>query len=213
MLDINLLTTSVPIIQKPVRWFAEETNWVVSIWWEQLVVKRLKAKFGDNLFKKFAPCCSLSLQTQTFTTFFSKFLDILDWNCAMKYCLWNFYLLKMLIWNWNVEITFRRAIEQSIPISKVLISLRIIFLNEIDHQNFQENFFCEDFLAVQTCENYTFSLKLLLLFWWRKVVYLLYGKLSNSTTTTLIIGRLPITNHFGNISNLFFPIKALTLMR
>ena len=31
--------------------------------------------------------------------------------------------------------------------------------------------------------------------------------------TTLIIGKLPITNHFGNIANLFFPIKALTLTR
>ena len=43
-------------------------------------------------------------------------------------------------------------------------------------------------------------------------MYLLYGKLSNSTTTTLMIGRLPIANHFGNISNLFFSIKALTLV-
>ena len=41
----------------------------------------------------------------------------------------------------------------------------------------------------------------------------LFGKLSKSTRTTLIIGRLPITNHFGNTSNLFFPIKALTLKR
>ena len=40
--------------------------------------------------------------------------------------------------------------------------------------------------------------------------YLLYGKLSNSTITALIIGRLLITNHFGNISKLFFPIKGLT---
>ena len=39
------------------------------------------------------------------------------------------------------------------------------------------------------------------------IAYLLYGKLSNSTITTLIIGRLLITNHFGNILNLFFPIK------
>ena len=38
--------------------------------------------------------------------------------------------------------------------------------------------------------------------------YLLYGKLSNSTIATLIIGRLPITNHFGDISNLFFSNKS-----
>ena len=39
-------------------------------------------------------------------------------------------------------------------------------------------------------------------------MYLLYGKLSKSTTTAFLIGRLLITNHFGNISNLFFPIKS-----
>ena len=41
----------------------------------------------------------------------------------------------------------------------------------------------------------------------------LIPKVSNTTITTLIIGRLPITDHFRNISNLFFPIKALTLIR
>ena len=43
------------------------------------------------------------------------------------------------------------------------------------------------------------------------IVYLLYGKLSNRTTTILMIGSLPKTNHFGNISNLFFLIEALAL--
>ena len=32
---------------------------------------------------------------------------------------------------------------------------------------------------------------------------LLFGKLSKATTATLIIGRLPIANHFGNIKPLF----------
>ena len=40
------------------------------------------------------------------------------------------------------------------------------------------------------------------------IAYLLCGKLSSSTITTLIIGRLPTTNHFGNISNLFFSDKS-----
>ena len=43
------------------------------------------------------------------------------------------------------------------------------------------------------------------------IAYLLYGELSNSTITTLIIGWLPIANHFGNTSNLYFLIKPLTL--
>ena len=47
---------------------------------------------------------------------------------------------------------------------------------------------------------------------WNYCIFL-FGKLSKSTTTILIIGRLLKTSHFGNISNLFFPIKALTLIR
>ena len=37
----------------------------------------------------------------------------------------------------------------------------------------------------------------------------LFGKLSKTTVT----GKLPITNHFGNKSNLFFSIRTLTLIR
>ena len=43
------------------------------------------------------------------------------------------------------------------------------------------------------------------------IACLLFRKLSISTTTTFIIGRLPVTNHFGNISNFFFPIKGNTI--
>ena len=43
------------------------------------------------------------------------------------------------------------------------------------------------------------------------IACLLFGKLNLSTITTLTIERLPIINHFGNISNLFFPIKTVTL--
>ena len=43
------------------------------------------------------------------------------------------------------------------------------------------------------------------------ISYLLVGKLGNTTAATLIIGRFPITKiHFGNMLNLFFPIKTLT---
>ena len=38
VISLNPLTTNVPIIQKPVCWFAEQINWLVSIW---LVVKGL----------------------------------------------------------------------------------------------------------------------------------------------------------------------------
>ena len=34
-----------PIIKKPVNWFALQVNWLVSIWWETLVVNELKDKF------------------------------------------------------------------------------------------------------------------------------------------------------------------------
>ena len=40
-----------------------------------------------------------------------------------------------------------------------------------------------------------------------------FGKLSKTTATILIGGRLPMTNHIGNISYLFFQIKTLTLIR
>ena len=35
----NPLTTNVPIIQKPFSWFAEQINWLVSIWWEHWSLK------------------------------------------------------------------------------------------------------------------------------------------------------------------------------
>ena len=37
--SINPLTANVPIIQKPLRWFAEQINWLVSIWWEHWLSK------------------------------------------------------------------------------------------------------------------------------------------------------------------------------
>ena len=36
---VNPLTTNVHIIQKPVSWFAEQINWLVSIWWEHWSLK------------------------------------------------------------------------------------------------------------------------------------------------------------------------------
>ena len=41
----------------------------------------------------------------------------------------------------------------------------------------------------------------------------LIRKTNQQYYNNLDVGRLPITNYFGNISNLFFPIKALTLIR
>ena len=32
--EFNPLTTNVPIIQKPVSWFSEQINWLISIWWK-----------------------------------------------------------------------------------------------------------------------------------------------------------------------------------
>ena len=49
------------------------------------------------------------------------------------------------------------------------------------------------------------------LIWKTKDIIISLRKLSKNTTTTEIIGRLPITNRFENISNFFFLIKGLTL--
>ena len=46
------------------------------------------------------------------------------------------------------------------------------------------------------------------------ITCLVFGKLSKATTTTLIIERLPISNHFVNMNQTsFFPIRTITLIR
>ena len=55
IVSFNPITTNVPIIKKPVSWFAEQINWLVSIWWVVKGLNFLWFFFFDSI-----PCSGCS---------------------------------------------------------------------------------------------------------------------------------------------------------